>query len=136
MVGPARLLPVLGADDRVAVSLELVSGMGRRVIGQVAPLVLGAALDARLRPGLHRLVQPGMPVGDRSPLYAGASSKCLLAFSPQDFIENYLKKTALTPLTKNTITDINRLGSEIAAAPGLYALCELAFLTVDRGDRS
>lgn len=61
-----------------------------------------------------RQLKAGMPVGNRSPLYAGASSKCLLAFSSQDFIENYLKKTALTPLTKNTIADINRLGSEIA----------------------
>jgi DNA-binding IclR family transcriptional regulator len=55
-----------------------------------------------------------MPIGNRSPLYAGASSKCLLAFSPQDFIENYLKGAELIPLTANTITDINRLGSEIA----------------------
>ncbi len=55
-----------------------------------------------------------MPVGNRSPLYAGASSKCLLAFSPQDFIEDYLKGAELIPLTANTIADINRLGSEIA----------------------
>jgi DNA-binding IclR family transcriptional regulator len=59
-------------------------------------------------------LKASMPIGNRSPLYAGASSKCLLAFSPQDFIEDYLKKAELTPLTANTITDIDRLGSEIA----------------------
>lgn len=59
-------------------------------------------------------LKASMPVGNRSPLYAGASAKCLLAFSPQDFIENYLKKIEPAPLADNTITDINRLGSEIA----------------------
>ncbi len=59
-------------------------------------------------------LKASMPVGSRSPLYAGASSKCLLAFSPQEFIEDYLKSAELIPLTANTITDINRLGSEIA----------------------
>jgi DNA-binding IclR family transcriptional regulator len=59
-------------------------------------------------------LKASMPVGNRSPLYAGASSKCLLAFSSQNFIEDYLKGVELIPLTTNTITDINRLGSEIA----------------------
>jgi DNA-binding IclR family transcriptional regulator len=63
-----------------------------------------------------RHLKAGMPVGNRSPLYAGASSKCLLAFSPQNFIENYLNKLESAPLAENTITDINRLGSEIAIA--------------------
>ncbi|MGD2268907.1 MAG: IclR family transcriptional regulator [Desulfobacterales bacterium] len=61
-----------------------------------------------------RHLKASMPVGTRSPLHAGASSKCLLAFSPQSFIENYLKKADLAPLAENTITDIDRLGSEIA----------------------
>jgi DNA-binding IclR family transcriptional regulator len=61
-----------------------------------------------------RHLKASMPVGTRSPLHAGASSKCLLAFSPQNFIENYLKKADLLPLAENTITDIDRLGSEIA----------------------
>jgi DNA-binding IclR family transcriptional regulator len=59
-------------------------------------------------------LKASMPIGNRSPLYAGASSKCLLAFSSQDFIEDYLKRAELKPLTANTITDIHRLGSEIA----------------------
>ena len=56
-----------------------------------------------------------MPVGSRSPLYAGASSKCLLAFSPQEFIDRYLKTVKLRPVTEHTITDIQKLRTELAA---------------------
>jgi len=56
-----------------------------------------------------------MPIGSKSPLYAGASSKCLLAFSSPDFIEDYLKKINPAPVTKNTITDIRKLRAELTA---------------------
>lgn len=55
-----------------------------------------------------------MPIGSRSPLYAGASSKCLLAFSAPDFIEDYLKKVRLIPLTNKTTTNITKLRKELA----------------------
>lgn len=54
-----------------------------------------------------------MPVGSRSPLYAGASSKCLLAFSGQDFIDQYLKTIHLTSITKHTIANIKKLKLEL-----------------------
>ena len=54
-----------------------------------------------------------MPIGNRSPLYAGASAKCLLAFSPPEFIENYLDTAALEALTDQTITDAGELRKEI-----------------------
>ena len=54
-----------------------------------------------------------MPIGSRSPLYAGASSKCLLAFSDIEFIEQYLKKVRLTAITKNTITETQKIRAEI-----------------------
>jgi len=57
----------------------------------------------------------GMPVGNRSPLYAGASSKCLLAFSPADFVEEYLAKVKLEPLTDRTLTDMEVLRAELEA---------------------
>jgi DNA-binding IclR family transcriptional regulator len=60
-------------------------------------------------------LKASMPIGNRSPLYAGASSKCLLSFSPRDFIENYLQQVKLTPLTDNTIIDADQLDVEIAA---------------------
>lgn len=56
-----------------------------------------------------------MPIGSRSPLYAGASSRCLLAFSPGEFIEDYLKNATMDPLTEKTITDVAKLREELAA---------------------
>ncbi|MBN2124060.1 MAG: IclR family transcriptional regulator [Deltaproteobacteria bacterium] len=58
-------------------------------------------------------LKASMPIGNRSPLYAGASSKCLLAFSPPGFIESYLERAELIPLTENTITNIARLLNEL-----------------------
>ena len=54
-----------------------------------------------------------MPVGSRSPLYAGASSKCLLAFSPEPFVREYLERTRLEPISVNTIVDRERLLEEL-----------------------
>lgn len=59
-------------------------------------------------------LKAGMPVGNRSPLYAGASSKCLLAFSPDPFVSAYLADLSPTPLTDRTITDKKVLEAEIA----------------------
>lgn len=54
-----------------------------------------------------------MPIGSRSPLYAGASSKCLLAFSGRDFIEAYLQQVKLTAITKNTLIDQKKIQAEL-----------------------
>ena len=58
-------------------------------------------------------LKAGMPMGNRSPLYAGASAKCLLAFSSPDFIEEYLETTQLKPVTDNTISDAKNLEKEL-----------------------
>jgi IclR family KDG regulon transcriptional repressor len=50
-------------------------------------------------------VRASMPIGERSPLHAGASAKCLLAFSSQDFIDKYLNEVRLVPLTERTTVD-------------------------------
>ena len=56
----------------------------------------------------------GMPLGHRSPLHAGASAKCLLAFSLPQFIDTYLASTPLTRLTKNTLVDLPVLKQALA----------------------
>ncbi len=61
----------------------------------------------------NQALKASMPVGSRSPLYAGASSKCLLAFSKPDFIESYLSNINPEPLTANTIVDLEKLRSEL-----------------------
>jgi DNA-binding IclR family transcriptional regulator len=50
-------------------------------------------------------LKASMPIGSRSPLYAGASSKCLLAFCDQRFQEQYINTIDPLPVTENTITD-------------------------------
>lgn len=52
-----------------------------------------------------QFLKAGMPIGSRSPLYAGGSSKCLLAFSSTEFIENYLDQAEFITLTNDTVTD-------------------------------
>jgi len=51
-------------------------------------------------------------VGDTSPLYAGASSKALLAFLPQAEIEEYLDRVKTVPITNSTVIDRNALLAE------------------------
>jgi DNA-binding IclR family transcriptional regulator len=60
-------------------------------------------------------LKASMPIGSRSPLYAGASSKCLLAFSEDTFRRSYLEVARLTPITANTIVDKARLSRELKA---------------------
>ncbi|OIJ20771.1 IclR family transcriptional regulator [Anaerobacillus alkalidiazotrophicus] len=48
-------------------------------------------------------------VGRRSPLYAGACSRIILAHLPESEIETYLKETELKPIGIGTITDKQKL---------------------------
>ncbi len=58
-------------------------------------------------------LKAGMPMGHRSPLYAGASAKCLLAFLSTEEIENYIETTEIEPLTDNTINNTKDLKKEL-----------------------
>lgn len=58
-------------------------------------------------------LKASMPIGSRSPLYAGASSKCLLAFSDQRFQEQYMDTIDPVPVTVNTITDKETLREDL-----------------------
>ena len=60
-----------------------------------------------------RTLKASMPIGNRSPLHAGASSKCLLAFSSEPFIKGYLENTPLAPVTENTIVNKDQLYAEL-----------------------
>jgi IclR family KDG regulon transcriptional repressor len=60
-----------------------------------------------------QLLKASMPVGNRSPLYAGASSRCLLAFSSPAFIDDYLRRVNPVALTGSTPTDPEHLRAEI-----------------------
>ncbi len=60
-----------------------------------------------------RTLKAGMPIGNQSPLYAGASAKCLLAFSTELFKIDYLDSVQITPLTANTIVTPVNLEAEL-----------------------
>ena len=58
-------------------------------------------------------LKAGMPIGNQSPLYAGASAKCLLAFSPDVFRADYFRAVQVAPLTANTIVAPDALAGEL-----------------------
>ncbi len=60
-----------------------------------------------------QFLKASMPVGNRSPLYAGASSKCLLAFCAAEFRQQYLSRVVPVALTEDTVTDSTELAVEI-----------------------
>ena len=59
-------------------------------------------------------LKASMPIGSRSPLYAGGSSKCLLAFCERPMRERYLEETSvLNRFTDRTLTDPAALRREL-----------------------
>ncbi|MFH2059107.1 MAG: IclR family transcriptional regulator [Pseudomonadota bacterium] len=60
-----------------------------------------------------KVLKAGMPIGDKSPLYIGAAAKCLLAFSSEDFQDNYIRTTKMEPLTNDTIIQTGTLFKEL-----------------------
>jgi DNA-binding IclR family transcriptional regulator len=65
---------------------------------------------AQRRSGLHLILD----VGSTAPLHAGASSKVLLAFLPEEEIERVIAR-GLTPLTRHTIADPDLLRRDLDA---------------------
>lgn len=53
-------------------------------------------------------------VGDSSPLYAGASSKSILAFMPNDELEEYLEEVELIGITESTIISKEKLRQNLS----------------------
>ncbi|MCX7845897.1 MAG: IclR family transcriptional regulator [Dictyoglomaceae bacterium] len=52
-------------------------------------------------------------IGMRMPLYSTSFGKVLLAYSSDEYIEEYLKRVPLIPRTENTITDPKKLREEL-----------------------
>lgn len=93
-----QFLNEVARKTKETVHLNIIEGNFRICIDHIeSPMVLKAS----------------MPVGHQSPLYAGASAKCLLAFSSTEFITNYIKETRLEAVTENTITDPEKLLQEL-----------------------
>ena len=60
-------------------------------------------------------VRLAMKIGQRLHLHAGASSKVLLAFLPEEELESLLPQLDLIPLEKNAITSPEELRAELGA---------------------
>jgi IclR family KDG regulon transcriptional repressor len=60
----------------------------------------------------HALV-PRLGLGERIPLYATAVGKVLLAYLPKEELDRYLSSAKITPLTKFTITNPQKLLYEL-----------------------
>lgn len=60
-----------------------------------------------------KVLKAGMPIGNKSPLYTGASAKCLLAFSSEEFQDTYIESVKMEPLTPNTIQYTGKLFEEL-----------------------
>ncbi|MCG8632486.1 MAG: IclR family transcriptional regulator [Desulfobacterales bacterium] len=94
-----RFMENVAQETRETVHLNIIEGSLRICIDVIeSPKVLKA----------------GMPIGNHSPLYAGASAKCLLAFSSPEFRKEYFKTAQISPLTGNTIVDRKQLTEELA----------------------
>ncbi|WP_457552607.1 IclR family transcriptional regulator [Desulfobacula sp.] len=96
--------------------------IGRKFMQEVASATLETVhlniIEKNLRICIDTIESPkvlkaGMPIGNQSPLYAGASAKCLLAFATEEFQDNYFKTTQIEPLTDDTITQADKLFKEL-----------------------
>jgi len=85
---------------------ELVESIHLNIIKDNERMCLAyVECDHDLRPFVH--------VGQRSPLYAGASAKILLAFMKDQEIDEVIKRTRLARITESTICDTQTLIKEI-----------------------
>ncbi|HKL00874.1 MAG TPA: IclR family transcriptional regulator [Desulfotignum sp.] len=99
-----------------------ITGIGRQFMEAVAiktrETVYLNIIQGNLRICIDTIESPkalkaGMPIGNQSPLYAGASAKCLLAFSSAAFQKEYFAAVAPRPLTDATIVDPDALAAEL-----------------------
>ena len=99
-----------------------LSRIGRRFMEEVALTTLETVhlniIQEKTRICVDSIESPqvlkaGMPIGNQSPLYAGASAKCLLAFCEEGFKTDYFKTTTLEPVTDNTIIQPDKLNKEL-----------------------
>lgn len=96
--------------------------IGRRFMEEVVVETLETAhlniIKGNLRICIDTIESPkelkaGMRIGNQSPLYAGASAKCLLTFSTKEFKDTYFKTTNMEPITEFTIIRQNKLLKEL-----------------------
>ncbi len=91
-------LAALSHETQETATLSVLSGDSRMYVDQVTP---------------HREIVMSVPLGLMFPLHAGASSKAMLAFLPENELEQALAAPLLA-LTGSTFTDVGDLRAELA----------------------
>ena len=82
----------------------------------------------------HRRIKLSVTRGDTLPLHAGGSSKILLAYQEEAFVDAMVENAGLVALTEKTITDPDRLKKELKSIrEGGYAFSDSE---VDHGAKS
>lgn len=61
----------------------------------------------------EQLIKRTIQIGERRPLYATASGKAILAFLPEQEIDEYFSSVKLVSVTPKTITDPNKLRKQL-----------------------
>lgn len=89
----------LSARTNETATLSVRAGLQRVYVDQVVP---------------PRDVKMVVQLGGSYPLYAGSSSKAMLAFLPEELCRSYLDAHPLEPLTDVTITDRRALERDLA----------------------
>jgi DNA-binding IclR family transcriptional regulator len=97
-IARAAMIDLVHATDETA-TLSVRVGWNRVYLDQVTP-------DRELK----MVVQIGRPF----PLHTGASSKALLAYMPNEKIEEYLTSHELVALTDRSLTDPEKIRAELA----------------------
>lgn len=83
----------------------------RNEIGEAVNLIVKDGREALYIEKIDTLhpVRLYTKIGRRAPLYAGACSRIILSFLPEEEREQYLQQIELTPIARGTITDKEQL---------------------------
>ncbi|NMO96406.1 IclR family transcriptional regulator [Paenibacillus lemnae] len=96
------------------ISLQVMEKL-RDDIGEAVHLVLRDGEETMYIEKLdtHHPVRLFTKIGKKAPLYAGASSRTILAFMPQEEREAYLESVVLKPIGCGTMTDKDKLRASL-----------------------
>lgn len=114
----SRLLALGNAFQRNNSLLSIVRPILKHLVEKTGESSTFSILEANKTVVLAReegthAIRYSVREGKRTPLYAGAASKILLAFGNEDVLERIIEKNLLQPITQNTITDPGLLKKEL-----------------------
>ncbi|MQR00739.1 IclR family transcriptional regulator domain-containing protein [Glaciimonas soli] len=66
------------------------------------------------RAATSRIMSLALNTGSRLPAYCTSLGRVMLAYLPQDQLDEYLARTKLKPMTKNTVVNVKRLRTILA----------------------